>query len=180
MIRVVKSIIVLLVVSLFLFGCEEKLKPSVIQTIDSRLLPQQESWNSDIVVSDSGHVHAIIHAGNLRVFENDHRTQLSKGVTVHFFSTEGHETSVLTSEEGSVDETTNNLEADKHVVAISTNGSRLVTEQLFWDNQRQLIHTPEYVEITTPKEKINGHGFESDQTLKNYKIFSVTGHGHAE
>ncbi|HVN49056.1 MAG TPA: LPS export ABC transporter periplasmic protein LptC [Bacteroidota bacterium] len=180
MIRVVKIFIVFFVVSLPFLGCEEKLKPSVIQTIDSRLLPQQESWNSDIVVSDSGHVHAIIHAGNIRVFENDHRTQLSQGVTVHFFSAEGHETSVLTSAEGSVDETTNNLEADNHVVAVSTNGSRLVTERLFWDNVRQLIHTPEYVEITTPKEKIHGHGFESDQTLKNYKIFVVTGQGHAE
>jgi LPS export ABC transporter protein LptC len=172
--------IVLLALSLSFWGCEEKLKPSVIQTMDSRSLPQQESWNSDIVVSDSGHVHAIIHAGNLRVFENDHRTQLSQGVIVHFYSTEGHETSVLTSEEGSVDETTNNLEAEKHVVATSKNGSRLITERLFWDNQRQLIHTPEYVEITTTNEKINGHGFESDQTLKNYKIFTVSGRGHAE
>jgi LPS export ABC transporter protein LptC len=178
--RLVKNFIFVIAASIFFFGCEEKLKPSIIQTMDSRSLPQQESWNSDIVVSDSGYVHAIIHAGNLRVFENDHRTQLTQGVIVHFYDTEGKETSILTSEEGSVDETTNNLEADKHVIATSTNGSRLMTERLFWDNQRQLIHTPEYVEITTTKEKINGHGFESDQTLKNYKIFTVTGKGHAE
>ena len=180
MMRVVSFIAFLLTIVFTVWGCEEKLKPSVIQTIDSKALPQQESWNSDIVVSDSGHVHAIIHAGNLRVFENDHRTQLSQGVTVHFFSTEGHETSVLTSEEGSVDETTSNLEADKHVVAVSSNGSRLVTERLYWDNNRQLIHTPEYVTITTPKEKINGHGFESDQNLKHYRIFHVTGQARTQ
>jgi len=51
---------------------------------------------------------------------------------------------------------------------------------LFWDNQRQLIHTPAYVRITTEKEKLQGHGFESNQSLKNYRIFRVTGQTQAE
>jgi hypothetical protein len=54
------------------------------------------------------------------------------------------------------------------------------TEQLFWDNQRQLIYTPAYVQIATLKEKMQGHGFESDQSLKNYRVFRVTGQTRAE
>jgi LPS export ABC transporter protein LptC len=77
-----------------------------------------------------------------------------------------------------VDETTNNLEARKNVVVVSSDSSQMTTEQLFWDNQRQLIYTPAYVEITTPKENIQGHGFESDQSLKHYRIFRVTGKSH--
>jgi hypothetical protein len=56
----------------------------------------------------------------------------------------------------------------------------MTTEQLFWDNQRQLIYTPAYVQITTEKDKLQGHGFESNQNLKNYRIFRVTGTSQTE
>jgi LPS export ABC transporter protein LptC len=87
---------------------------------------------------------------------------------------------VLTSDEGNVDEVTNNLEARKNVVVVSSDSSRMTTEQLFWDNQRQLIYTPAYVQITTEKDKLQGHGFESNQNLKNYRIFRVTGQSQTE
>jgi LPS export ABC transporter protein LptC len=161
-------------------GCEEKIKPTAISTMESGNLPQQESWNSTITISDSGRVTAIIDAGDIRVYETSMQTQLSQGVRVKFFNPEGKQTSLLTSEEGSVDELTNNLEARKNVIVISSDSSRMMTEQLFWDNQRQLIHTPAYVRITTVKEKLQGHGFESDQSLKHYRIFRVTGQTHTQ
>lgn len=165
--------------ALLFFGCEEKTVPSVISTIDSRTLPQQESWNSTIVVSDSGRISAIIVAGYIRVSDLSQQTQMSQGVKVRFFDHEGKQTSILTSDEGSVDESNNNLEARKNVVVVSSDSSRMTTEQLFWDNQRQLIYTPEYVQIKTVKERMQGHGFESDQSLKNYRVFRVTGQTQA-
>ena len=166
--------------ALSFLGCEEKTQPSVISTFDSSKLPQQESWNSTIVVSDSGRISAIIVAGYIRVSELSRQTEMSQGVKVRFFSREGKQTSILTSDEGSVDETNNNLEARKNVVVVSSDSSRMKTEQLFWDNQRQLIYTPEYVQIKTVKEKMQGHGFESDQSLKNYRVFRVTGQTQME
>jgi LPS export ABC transporter protein LptC len=166
--------------SLLLLGCEDKTSPSVISTLDSGPLPQQESWNSTIVVSDSGHISAIIVAGYIRVYEQSQQTLMSQGVKVRFFSREGKQTSLLTSEEGTVDEVNNNLEARKNVIVVSSDSSRMTTEQLFWDNQRQLIYTPLYVQIKTVKEKMQGHGFESDQSLKHYRVFRVTGQTQTE
>jgi LPS export ABC transporter protein LptC len=161
-------------------GCEEKIRPSINSTVDSRTLPQQESWNSTITVSDSGRITAIIFAGYISVFESDQKTYLSQGVRVRFFNIKGIQTSILTSDEGTVDEMTNNLEARKNVVVVSSDSSRMKTEQLFWDNKRQLIYTPAYVQITTEKDRLQGHGFESDQGLKNYRIFRVTGQSQTE
>jgi LPS export ABC transporter protein LptC len=171
---------VLVIVGISASGCEKKVQPSVLSTVDSRTLPQQESWNSTIVVSDSGRITAIILAGYIRVFETERKTRMSQGVRVRFFNPQGLQTSVLTSEEGSVDETTNNLEARKNVVVVSNDSSRMTTDQLFWDNQRQLIYTPAYVHITSAKDKLQGQGFESDQSLKNYRIFRVTGQSKTE
>ena len=166
--------------ALLFVGCEEKTMPSVSSTLDSRTLPQQESWNSTIVVSDSGRISAIIVAGYICVYELSQQTLMSQGVKVRFFNREGKQTSVLTSDEGTVDEVNNNLEARKNVVVVSSDSSRMTTEQLFWDNQRQLIYTPLYVQIKTVKEKMQGHGFESDQSLKNYRVFRVTGQTQAK
>ncbi len=164
----------------FITGCGEKIKPTVLQTVDSRTLPHQESWNSTIVVSDSGRINAIITAGYIRVFEATQKTEMSNGVRVRFFNSKGDETSLLTSDEGSVDEATNNLEARKNVLVVSADSSRMKTQRLYWDNRKQLIHTPEFVEITTDKDKLWGRGFESDQSLKNYRIFHVTGRTQTE
>lgn len=172
--------LLLCAVLIMITGCEEKIRPSVISTVDSRTLPQQESWNSTITVSDSGRVTAIIFAGYIRVFESDQKTYLSQGVKVRFFNTKGIQTSELTSNEGTVDEMTNNLEARKNVVVVSSDSSHMMTEQLFWDNDRQLIYTPAFVRITTKKDKLQGHGFESDQGLNNYRIFRVTGQSQTE
>jgi hypothetical protein len=44
-----------------------------------------------------------------------------------------------------------------------------------WDNGSQKLYSTEFVTITSPNEKIQGYGFESDQNLTNYKIFKVSG-----
>lgn len=156
-------------------GCEEKIKPSVLGGVSSATLPTQESWNTTITFTDSGIVKAILKAGHLSAFEASKQTMLDNGVHLDFFDEVGNHSSVLTSLTGKVDESTNNLEAIGNVVVVSDSGVVVETDKLFWDNARQLIHSNDFVKITSPKEKLQGHGFESDQNLKNYKIFRVTG-----
>lgn len=178
-----KSLTFQLIVTAAIFwpGCEEKIQPSVLTEIDNRSLPQQESWNSTVTLSDSGMVKAIIKAGYIRVYEEPRQTLLSEGVTVDFFGDDQQRTSVLTSKEGKVDDRTNDLEAWGNVVVVSQEDSTVLeTERLFWDNRRRLIHTPEFVHIASPREKIQGTGFEAEQNLHNYRIFHVSGQTQAK
>jgi len=169
------ALLAVFVLAFIVEACEEKITPSVLPTVDSKTIPQQESWDSHIVISDSGLVRAVIDAGYLSVYEGSQQTHMSNGVVVHFFDIDGKQTSVMTSKEAIVDENTNNLEAIGNVLVVSDDSTKLRTEHLYWDNSRQLVHTPEFVQINSPKEKLQGHGFESDQSLRNYKIFHVTG-----
>ena len=170
-----RSFPLLLVLSMVLAACEEKIEPSVLPTIDSKTIPQEESWNSHIVLSDSGIVRAAIDAGYLEVPEGSQQTHMSDGVVVHFYDQHGVQTSVLTSKEAFVDENTNNLEAIGDVLVVSSDSTKLRTQHLYWDNKKQLVHTPEFVRITSPTETLLGHGFESDQNLEHYKVFHPTG-----
>ena len=158
-----------------LTGCEEKVKPSVLSGVSGSQLPSQESWNSTISFSDSGIVKAIVKAGHIYAYDNSRITYMDSGVVVDFFDEFGRHTTVLTSRQGTVDEGTNNLEAIGNVVVKSDSGTVVYTEKMFWDNKRQLIHSPEFVRIVSPKERLQGTGFESDHNLRNYRIFKVTG-----
>lgn len=170
-----RLLMVLLIGAFAVLGCEEKIKPSVLPGIDSQSIPQQESWNSKIVLSDSGRVKAIIYATYVRVFQSPAETHLLDGMKVHFYDEQGKESSVLTAQSGNVDENTKNLEARGNVVVVSSDSTTLRTEKLYWDNRRQVVHTTEFVRIDSPKEHLQGYGFESDQHLQRYRIFNVSG-----
>ncbi len=168
--------ILLIIFSTIIFlGCEEKIQPSVLQNLSSTNLPSQESWNTKITFTDSAKVKAILHAGHISTFDNSKTTQLDNNVRVDFYDPSGKHTSVLTALSGTIDENTNNLEAKGNVVFVSDDNVKVKTEKLLWNNQKQLVHSNEFVTITTPTEQLQGHGFESDQNLRNYRIFKVTG-----
>jgi LPS export ABC transporter protein LptC len=166
--------------TLGLCSCGEKIRPSVLQGIDTKHGPQQESWHSTVIISDSGKVQAKIIAGYIRKFDNPQETLLDSGVVVYFFNDDGKQTTTMTARRGKVNELSYDIDAFGNVLVVSDDSTRLRSERLFWDNRRRLIHTPDYVSIVSPKEKVQGQGFESDQRLSNYRIFKVTAQVRAE
>lgn len=166
---------ILVLLAFILVACAEKIKPSVASTGVGQDIPAQESWNTTITFTDSGRVTAAVHAGHVAVFSNRKVTLLDQKIKVDFFNGREEHTSVLTAERGTVNDETHDLEAFGNVVVVSDSGTTLKCEELFWSNARQLIHTTAFVEVTSATEYIRGQGLESDQSLKNYKIFRVTG-----
>lgn len=70
---------------------------------------------------------------------------------------------------------TKNIEMQDSVKIRSVEGNELITQKLLWTNKTRRVSSEDYVKITTAKEIIEGIGFESDQELKNYTIYKVTG-----
>lgn len=170
-----KILLVAVAFALICSGCEEKIKPSVLDNFSSAVLPSQESWNSTVTFLDSGTVRAILKAGHISQYEGSGQTLLDGGVHLDFFDAEGKHSSVLTSESGKADERTYNLEAIGNVVVTSDSGVVVRTQHMYWDNKQQKIYSDDFVRITSPKEVLQGTGFESDQNLHNYRIFKVSG-----
>ncbi len=155
------------------FGCEEKLKPTVVPVTGK--LPDQESWNSTIVFSDSGQTRGVLKAGHLLVFNNENKTYLGDSIRVDFYNDEGEHTSYLTADSGIVDNQTNNLEAIGNVYAHSDSGTSLWTQRLFWNDKTQKVTSSVFVRIVSAEETLEGIGFQSDRDLSNYRIFNVSG-----
>ena len=169
-----KRLALLLIALMTMVGCEEKIRPSVV-AINQAEIPSQESWNSTVTFTDSARVKAVLWAGHIASFTPQQYTLLSESLHVDFFNEMEQHTSVLTARRGRVNDRTQDFEAHENVVVISDSGTVLRTDSLFWDNATRKIRTDAFVDIVSPTEHIMGHGMISDQGLKNYKIFKVTG-----
>jgi LPS export ABC transporter protein LptC len=167
-----RSVPVLLL--LLLTGCEEKLRPSVVP-VNPINMPSQESWRSTVTFSDSARVKAIVWAGHIASYRNERMTVLDDSVHVDFYNELGEHTSLLTSRRGRVNDATEDFEALENVVVLSDSGTTLRTEKLLWTNADRKVRTDAFVDITSPTERIMGQGMVSDQGLKHYTIFKVTG-----
>jgi len=159
---------------LFIFCNSQKVKPKIGQEINVAELPTQESWNSTISFTDSGKIQAIMKVGHLRMYEKRQETLIDGYQHVDFYNPLEIKTTTLTSLRGRVDDASKDLYAYENVVAQNDSGVKLESEMLMWRNKDQKIVTDKFVTITTPTEKIQGYGFESDQHLQNYKIFKMT------
>jgi len=156
-----------------LLSCENKMEPPKTN-LKSNETPDQESWNSTVVFSDSGIIKAILYAGHISVFNSKSITIIDSNATVYFYK-QNEIVSKLVGKRGKVFDTSKDIEIYDSVVVTNKDGNILQTQKLYWNNKLQKVSSDVYIKITTPKEVVEGIGFESDQSLKNYTIFKVTG-----
>lgn len=66
------------------------------------------------------------------------------------------------------------FEAYGNVVVLTTEGRRLESEQLTWNQADRTIRTRRFVHITTPTENVQGNGLVADEDLETYRIGRFT------
>jgi LPS export ABC transporter protein LptC len=165
----------IIIIPLVFFGCQsERVQPSIMSNIQLEKIPAQESWNSKVTFSDSGKTKAVLYTGHIRVYYDTQETLLDTGVKVDFYDDNQVKSSTLTSKKGRVDDVTQNLWARDSVVVVNDSGVTITTSELMWRNKDRKIVSDKFVTIVSPKENIQGYGFESDQSLRNYVIYNPT------
>lgn len=168
-----KYLTVLFIFLLFA-GCGgEKVKPTINPSLQVSKLPEYEGWDETVFFSDSGKTRAVLYYNHLRKYDQPDETLLDT-IKVKFYNEQGEQTSVLTALKGKVNDITDDLYAIDSVVAVNDSGVILKTQELMWRNKDKKIISDKFVTITSPKEKIQGYGFESDQDLNNYVIYNIT------
>jgi LPS export ABC transporter protein LptC len=166
-------LLVISITFLFQFCSTKRVKPSVDTNLNIEELPSQESWKSVVTFTDSGKTKAVLWAGHLRKYNEKRETLLDQNIKVDFYDQKEIHTTTLTSKNGRVDESTNNLFAKDSVVVYSDSVT-IKTEEMMWRNKDRKIVSDKFVKVISPKEVIEGYGFESDQSLRNYIIYKIT------
>ena len=137
--------------------------------------PVQESWGVKLTLTESGLKRGVIEAGHGEEYRvnsgNEHR--LDKGIKVIFFDIAGKPTTTITAQKAVIHQN-QNIEAEGNVII--TSGTTVIkTESIQRTSKDKMIRSDKFVTISKPDETITGQGFESDQTLKKYRIFRGSG-----
>ncbi|MGQ9805845.1 MAG: LPS export ABC transporter periplasmic protein LptC [Chlorobiales bacterium] len=164
-------------ISLFALACGGKSTPPKIDmTYIGDDYPVQETWDAKIIFSDSGRVKAILVTPYLAQYSRQGalERQMDSTFRVDFFDEFGHHTSFITANRAKV-HPNGDMEAFENVRVISDDCTHVATEYMKWTINDKKIRSDKFVTITKPTETLSGYGFESDQSLKNYRIFKASG-----
>ena len=167
----------LTILSLFIFACNNTELNKIGETRDG--LPDAESWNATITLTNKGSKRAIIKSGHLQKYQQRQYILLDQKVDADFFNEDEIYTSNLKSEIAEIDESKDFLIAMGNVIVVSDSGVTLFTDTLSWDNVEEKIFTDDRVIfITEQNDTLYGIGFKSDVELNNWEIMQPTGVFH--
>ncbi len=155
---------------LILSACGKQDDQDNMTDSEPELMPDQESWNSEIILTSGGKKIALIQAGHMAKFEDKNVILMDEGVEIDFYDGEENHTSHLNSDRGEINERLRDLTAIGNVVVVSDSGETLFTEELFWNNKMQKIISEVDVMITMETDTLYGIGFESDVGLTSWTI----------
>lgn len=157
--------------AILLYSCEDNIeKIKAFGTPEN--LPVVEAVNFETLYTDSGEVRFYLKAPKLMRFEGDGKpyVEFPEGIELVKYDENQEVVSSILADYAKqfVDE--EKWEAKNNVIATNAQGDTLKTEHLIWEEDEEKIHTEEYVRIIRPDQIITGIGFQSDQTMQNWRI----------
>ncbi|MCP4314082.1 MAG: LPS export ABC transporter periplasmic protein LptC [Bacteroidetes bacterium] len=179
MIKRLPHITALILATLWLAaGCENDIERINMLTND-REMPTVNGTNVKVIYSDSGRVKVQILAPTYKQFPNAEKPYMEfpDGMEVFFYNDSMMIESEIRSDY-SIYYTSDRLwHATGNVVAHRlTNGDALNTEELFWDEEKQLIYSNVYTRVQNEDNTLYGKGgFEAQQNLDNWFLKGTSG-----
>ncbi|WP_075342527.1 LPS export ABC transporter periplasmic protein LptC [Tenacibaculum agarivorans] len=131
------------------------------------------------VYKDSGKVTSKLITPLLRDFSNRKNhpyNEFPKGIKIITYENDGLDSTTITGNYALSYAKTSVSEIKGNVVVYNhTNGRKLETNQLFWDQREKYLFTEDGFRVTSTKDTINGFGFESKQDLSKWILKDISG-----
>ena len=179
MMRTLSFLFVFFAIILF-SGCGKPEKLPVLPTkLSSEIV--SESFQVKYLFSEQARLKAKLETGRVQEKKEGQKETstgvhyFDRGVKLTFFDETGQQETVLTSQTGKMNKEEGLADLQGKVVAQSKDGSKLETEQLFWDEKKDKIYTAGYVHIQTATRILEGDGFESNTAMTRYRILKARG-----
>lgn len=140
---------------------------------DSGELPDQEVRDFVLTETDQGTPVWTLYAREAATYQA-RNTVIARSIRVDFYDENGERTSELTASEGEINQRTRDMTARGNVVIQTTEGTRMSSEVLTFDNRRQLIIAPDdqLVRVEREADVLTGYGFQSDPELSRFEFKS--------
>ena len=162
---------------ILLFSSCENSEDNFVNFIEFETLSVEELTNSEILYTENGSLKVKVISQKMERFSGEEeRIELSGNVHFDFYKLDSDSSkSVLTCNKAVINNTTDIMTASQSVVLKSSEGKELITEELIWDKEKNIIYTDLEITIKTKDELIKGVGFQSNPDFEEYKIKKASG-----
>ncbi|PID69476.1 MAG: LPS export ABC transporter periplasmic protein LptC [Flavobacteriales bacterium] len=172
----IKNSAVIFLTALF-FSCGNTTK-EVQDFLAEKNLPIGEAKNVYLIHTDSGRVQTKLIAPVLNDFanrENHPYQEFPKGIEITTYTKE-NDSITLTADYATTFSKTGISEVNGNVVVTNyKEKSKLLTEQLFWDQKTHYIYTEKPFKLYTQTDSLKGKGFESKEDLSKVVMKDFSG-----
>lgn len=157
------------------FSCKNEI--AEVEKITKRDFgPSESAENITVHYSDSGIIMMYLKAGILERYSiSPSRIELKNGVLIQLYDSTGKVENTIKAQTMIDFPESKFMEAKNNVEVINKENTKLKTEYLMWDREKEEINTPSFVKIITKKEIILGEGLIADQNFSKYKIKKIKG-----
>lgn len=121
------------------------------------------------MITNQGVLRAQLRADTAYFFDGNSRIEV-RNETTTFYTPTGQQSAVLTSREGTYQVQTGHMVARRDVVVVTTDGKRLTTSQMAYDQQANLVSSDSAFVLTEPARQLRGVGFVSNPELTNLTV----------
>ena len=164
-------------------GCEYRSRSEADSVPSDSVLrerPAQETGAPRFVMREGGKRRAVIQSDRMEQYRKDDSTYSvwrtlgdSARVRSYVFE-EGDSSATILADSVVFFNQEGRFEAYGNVVVLTTEGRRLESEHLTWNQFDRTIRTRRFVHITTPTEDVRGNGLVADEDLETYQIGQFT------
>ena len=158
-------------------GCREDKRETISISADPETFPTLRTVNVSTLISDSGYTRYHITAPLWLMFEEarEPHWKFPDGMYMVKFDNDMKENGTFTADTATYFSQKRLWRFDRNVRYRSTDGDRLLTQQLFWDQNRQIVYSDSFIHLERADRTIEGFGFEADQNMREYKVHRPSG-----
>jgi LPS export ABC transporter protein LptC len=119
----------------------------------------------------------MLNAPLVKIFDDvdDPYKEFPEGFVITQFNKNNDITSYIKADYGKYYEKKSIWEARQNVVAVTETNDSLLTDILFWDEEKNQIYSDQFVKFIQNEDIITGIGFESDLQMQRWKIKEIKG-----
>ena len=158
-------------------GCREDKRETISISAYPETFPTMRTVNVSTLISDSGYTRYHITAPLWLMFEEarEPHWKFPDGMYMVKFDNDMKENGTFTADTATYFSQKRLWRFDRNVRYRSTDGDRLLTQQLFWDQNRQIVYSDSFIHLERADRTIEGFGFEADQNMREYKVHRPSG-----
>ncbi len=159
--------------SLFFLSCKDKNENLVAFAYDPEVVPSMITDTVTTLISDSGITRYKLVADVWEVYDKarDPFWYFPEGIYLERFTADFSIEATVKADTAWYYSAKDLWKLKQNVHVENMQGEEFDSDELFWDQKNQRVYSDKYIEIKRGVTEIKGYGFESNQSMTDYRIF---------